>query len=358
MIPPRCKPHQQPAGWKCQGCNELLCPDCAAIKTVNISTSLEVCLSCGELAVPLTQHRSTQRGFVARIPGALIWPLTKSGLAALFGVAVVRAITSYFIGLGWAIGACVLAAVCFGIMRSTARGSDEVDTTDWGDLWSDVVVPGIKALIGAALVWVPAVVWIASRHSNVLERPMAVLTDPVVWLLLAAGVFYAPMAILAGAAGSSLLVMLSPPHVIRNALKLGPPYFVLVAALCALLVPWFLSLGAGALLNFIRVPILPRVLDYALACYVPFVASRIMGLLLLTHGDRVDYGLERDYQVPLLAGVAPRGLVPEAPPEQQRKVRAPIELEPEPEPVVEAELEKPRELDPAKLPPLKVESEH
>ncbi len=354
MLAPKCKAHQQPAAWKCQGCAKVLCPDCAATKTVNISTTLDVCLHCGELAEPLTHHRSDEKSFIARIPGALVWPLSKAGLFAALGVAVVRAALSYSILLGWALGACVFAAVCFGVIRSTARGSDDFETSDLGDVLTDVVLPGIKAFVGASLVWIPAALWLRAKHPGCGLQPFSVLLDPVVWLLLLGGVLYAPMAILSGAAGSSLLAMLNPLHVVRNALRLGREYVVLVAVLGVLFVPWFLSLGVGALLNVLPLPFVPRVLDYALACYVPFVASRIMGLLLYTHGDRIDYGLERDYLVPRVAGVAPRGVAPEAPP-QPKRTHAPIELEPEPDAVVEATVDRPRELDPDKLPPLKVE---
>src|SRR5258705_940160 len=127
-MPPRCKQHQQPAGWKCKGCKLLLCPDCVAVKRVQISTDLDVCLSCGELAEQLTWHRSEQGSFASRLPGALLWPLSKAGLLAMLGVAVLRAVLSYPGGIAWLIGTSALAALCFGFIRSTARGSDDFES--------------------------------------------------------------------------------------------------------------------------------------------------------------------------------------------------------------------------------------
>ena len=198
----------------------------------------------------------------------------------------------------------------------------------------------------------PAAVWLVARHPHVTQQPLAALTDPVIWLLLVAGAAYAPMTILIGAAGGSLLDMLNPVQVVRAASQLGPPYFATVLLLGALFVPGMLLLAVGAMLNALPLPFVPRVLDYALACYVPFVAARMLGLLLYTHGDRVGYGVEADYRVPVLPGVQPRGV---APPDAEpvRKARAPIELEPEPAPLVEAEVERPKELDPDALPELK-----
>lgn len=361
MAHPSCKRHRAKAGWRCQGCRALLCPDCVATKRVQVVTDLDVCLECGELAEPLTRHRREESSFTARLPGALIWPLSKAGLVSLGGIALLRALVSYLGTFGWAFGACVLAAVCFTFIRSTARGSNDFESLDYGDFFNDLFLPGIKALVAASLVWVPVVYWLATRHSNAIANPTAVLSDPVVWLLLVGGVLYAPMAILVGASGGSLVGMLNPLHVVRNALRLGPNYFVTVVVLCVLFVPWFISLGIGSMLNVLPLPFVPRVLDYAVSCYVPFVAARVLGLLLFTHGDEVGYGMESDYRVALLPGVAPRGVVPEVQVAEapKRNRHAPIELEPEPEPrpepVAEGRVERLKELDPDALPPLKVE---
>lgn len=356
-VLPRCESHRAQAGWKCTRCKRVLCPDCVATKRVQVVTDLDICLKCGELVEPLTVHRAQQQAFGSRVVGALVWPLSKAGLVAIAGLALVRACFSYLGSLGWALGACLFAAVCFAFIRSTARGSDDFDGFDFGDFFADMLVPGIKALVGAAIVWVPAVAWLVMRPGSVLANPLVVLKDPVMWALLVAGVLYAPMAILVGASGGSLLGMLNPVYVARNALRLGGNYVLMVGVLCALFVPWFLSLGVGAMVNALPVVFFPRVLDYAIACYVPFVAARVMGLLLYTHGDEVGYGVENDYLVPVLQGVAPRGVAPEEPPvpEAPKRSYAPIELPEEEAQLVEASVEKPKELDPDKLPPLKVE---
>jgi hypothetical protein len=90
---------------------------------------------------------------------------------------------------------------------------------------------------------------------------------------------------------------------------------------------------------------------------VPFVAVRVLGLLLYTHGDLVGYGLESDYLVPVMPGAEPRGVLPQAQGVQPQRSYAPIELAEEPEaPHVEVPArDEPRlrELDPATLPPLR-----
>jgi hypothetical protein len=326
---------------------------------VQVVTELEVCLLCGELADRLTRHRAEERSFAARLPGALLWPLSKAGLIAIAGVALVRAALSYLMGLGWVAGGAVLAATCFAFLRSTARGSDDFDSGDFTDLIPDLLGPGFKALVGASIVWVPGALWVVWRGLTAHDM----LKDPVIWLLVIAGAAYAPMAIGVGAAGGSVLGMLNPAHVVKNALKLGSSYFLAVAVLGGLLLPWLLLLGVGAMLNALPVLFVPRVLDYALGCYVPFVAARVLGLLLYTHGDRVGYGMESDYQVSLLGAVAPRGVPPEAQTAAQPAAsrHAPIELEPlaaeQGRPGAEPEPQRPRltELDPAALPPLSQE---
>ncbi|MBK7863634.1 MAG: hypothetical protein IPJ65_34510 [Archangiaceae bacterium] len=362
MIAPKCERHRAHAGWKCQGCKKVLCPRCVATRRVHMATELEVCLNCGALADRLTQHRAEARSFAARLPRALVWPLSQAGFIAMAGVALVRAGLSYAPGLGWLVGTAAFAAFCLGLVRSSARGSDDFESLDFSDFVADVVMPGLKVALGAAIVWVPAVIRIGVLGDGGFDLQRAA-TDPVMWLLLLLGGAYAPMAIIVGASGGSLLGMLNPLHVVRTALRLGAPYLLAVGWLAALFVPWVVTLGVGALLNKLPIVFVPRLLDYMLACYVPFVGARVLGLLLYTHGDRIEYGLDSDYRVPLLAGAAPEGELPEPAAEAAQAGldrHAPIELEPLPAEPVSAQEEarearRLKELDPATLPPLKTE---
>lgn len=377
-----CKRHAKPVGWQCTTCEELLCPECVASKRAQTVT-LNVCLECGNMAELLTRHRRDAMSYPLRVLTAAWWPLLPAGLITAAGLALFRSVTSYLPVIGWWFGICALAAVCFGILRATARGNDDGEMTSFTDFFSDLMLPGIKAMVGVAIVWAPAIIWVAKMHAvgavtdvaSGQKLAVAVLGDPVMWVLLLLGVTLAPMAIIVGASGGSIFRMLNPLLLSSYAFLLGWSYLFAVAVMVALVVPGVLLLGVGAVLSAkIPIPFLPRVIDYTLACYVPFVAARVLGLLIYTHGDRIEYGLDSDYRVALLPGVEPRGVLPagadgsdlpmpEAPVADgaadapARDKFAPIELPDEPPEapeVAEQPLPPPRpritELDPALLP--------
>jgi hypothetical protein len=359
--PAAAAPTVRPAGWRCTVCKALLCAEHVATHTVQVGTTIPVCLSCGEMAEVLTRHRSEGRPYLKRLGGALLWPLGRAGLFAMFGMGVGRAIFSYSLG-GWVAGTCALAAMCFALMRITARGSDDFEILGYADLFADLILPGVQALLGLAIAWAPAGIWVAMRVSNHdVELGPGLLADPMFWALLIAGFLYAPMAIMIGASGSGLLRMLNPVVVAGHAVRLGSSYVAAVGLLVGLsLLGWLLA-GVGTLVNLVPVPFFPRVVDYMLGCYAPFVAARVLGLLLHTRGDAVGYGLPTDYLDPVLPGVEPAGVPPQPLEQQQaapKRSFAPIELaEEEPVPAaasVTPELPRPRltELDPSQLPPL------
>src|SRR6185369_2910583 len=85
----------RPAGWRCTGCHANLCAQHVAQKTVQVVTTVVVCVSCGELADVLTRHRAELTSYVKRLPSAFLWPLSRAGLFAIFGMGVGRAIFGY-----------------------------------------------------------------------------------------------------------------------------------------------------------------------------------------------------------------------------------------------------------------------
>jgi hypothetical protein len=353
-----CKKHKAPAGWHCPACGAYLCPEDVALKSVHFHTSLTVCLECGELPELLTVHRSEEKSYVQRLVLAPVWPLQPQGLMFMAAVGVVRAVLSYA-PIGLALGGCVLAAACFALLRASSRGSGEFEPFDSTDLIGDLIAPAVKALVAFFIAFAPAAAYAYLRWPHEGTSPLTLLLQPPLWLLLAVGVAYAPMAMMIGAAGGSITAMLNPLAMTGGALRLGGNYFVAVGALVLLAIPWILFMGLGTLLEAIPIPFVPRVLDYFLACYVPFVSVRVLGLLLYTHGDAVGYGVDHDYRKPLIGDAQPRGVLPEpAAVSEAPKVDkyAPIELPPDDAaPVQEPARERLRELDPSALPPLKTE---
>jgi hypothetical protein len=351
----RCHKHQQQCGWRCSVCRKYLCPDCVALKRVHFHTSLTVCLECGELAEPVTIHRAAQQSYLERLIRAPLWPLQKQGFMMMAGIGLIRAFLSYS-PLGAVIGECMMIAACFAMLRASARGSGDFDAFDSTDLVGDILLPGFKGLVAFCIAFLPAGI-----YAGYTWQGPATFASPLFWLLLLIGGAYAPMAVMFGAAGS-LLGMFNPVAMTRVALRFGGNYLYALGALALLAIPWLLFSALGTVINTL-IPFLGPIVDYTLACYVPFVAVRVLGLLLFTHGDLIGYGPDSDYLVPVLPGAEPRGVLPEVPAEQQRPQRsyAPIELPEEPAVanvvVPPPEPQRPRELDPATLPPLKTEEE-
>src|SRR6185295_7226371 len=114
-----------------------------------------------------------------------------------------------------------------------------------------------------------------------------------------------------GAAGGGIFKMLNPLLVASYAFLLGANYLLAVVVMVGLSVPYFLLAGLSSLINLIPIPFVTRVAEYAISCYVPFVAVRVLGLLIYTHGDKVGYGVDGDYRVPIMPGVEPRGVLPD-----------------------------------------------
>jgi hypothetical protein len=136
----------------------------------------------------------------------------------------------------------------------------------------------------------------------------------MVWLLALMGLAYAPMALLAGATDLGFGHILNPFQIFSFIRRAGRDYFVAVAGVTVVLafgriVDQFVG---GAILS-LGIPFLPRWIAETIALYPSFVAARILGVLLFTRGEVLDWGRTEDYLVPVLAGVRPRGALKEKP---------------------------------------------
>jgi tetratricopeptide (TPR) repeat protein len=193
-----------------------------------------------------------------------------------------------------------------------------------------VLRPAIRGLLGMALVWVPAGIWLIETADLDALAGGAWLGDPVLWLLLLAGVAWAPAALTVASVTTSTLAVLDPRLPISMARRLGGDYALLVgAALLAALGDVLAGLAAG-LVRALPLPVLAGVTAKALTLWAPLAFARAAGLLIHTRGDELGYGLPGDYLEPVLGAVAPRGspppppLAPEDPPHRLEA----IELEP------------------------------
>lgn len=329
-APPRCAVHgRQPAGWRCQACGATLCPDCTFTHQVG-AASLAACGRCRGLAEPLTRRRADRLGYALRLPAALAFPVAEGGWKVLLASALVFRLFSWFGGLAALLGFGLRWGLYLSVIRHTAHDGAPLETPEYSDLWGDVARPALSALLGMALVLVPAVAWLGSTHELPELAAGAWLTDPVAWLLVLVGVIWAPAALMAAAMSRSLLSTLDPRVPIALMARLGGDYALLVAATLGAVVLDVLAGVAGRLVGALPVPVAAGVAAEALGLWAPLCFARAAGLLLHVRGDELGYGLAQDYLEPLLPGAEPRG----SPPPEAGATRRlqEIELPPEPAP--------------------------
>jgi hypothetical protein len=311
------------AGWSCSACKTDLCPDCVATETLgHRHAPVDVCCRCRRGVVAISTHRAQALPFAQRLLDAPGFPLGATGIISLVVLGGIRALTSY-VGMSSMLmmGAGVFLlrqglfwAAVFFIIRSSAEGARKMGVLGLRDIQSDVVTPALKGLLSTALLWLPAAIYVVAVSDDGVA---GILTyegykDPVVWGLGIVGAVYAPMALLAGATDLGFAYVLNPIRIFAFIKRMGRDYLVAVFAVAVVLVfGRLVDHLLGLVLAHVNVPFVPRWVGASVSLYAPFVAARVLGILLFVHGEALDWGSSSDYQVPVLPGVRPRGVLPE-----------------------------------------------
>lgn len=330
----RCKRHPEAAaGWSCDSCQASLCPDCVAVRRA-MSTEYHACGLCNGRALPLLVHRASTP-LAQRLRGLWRYPFTPTGLMVLGATSALLALlrvtaqetflllkflpTVFGLGFFW--------ALFFSIIRGTARGEQEMETPDYSELFADCVAPALRGFVGTSLVWLPGLLYLLHVKQWDVRKPLddllmtpafyvtgglpqldfsQVVGDPVLWLIILAGCTYVPMVLLLSAAGYSAVRMLNPLVVIGAARRLGRDYTLTLGVLAGLAVAGVLMHGVAAGVRWVGVPVLSTLVSEFLTTLVPVLMARVLGLLLFTRGDSLEYGVASDYLEPVLGKAQPR----------------------------------------------------
>jgi hypothetical protein len=315
--PPVCAQHGAVAGWECTVCQRPLCPDCAAVRVIP-PVSLLACGHCGELAEPLLRLKSQAASLLERIPSAFTFPLQGEGLPAWLGVALWLWATALIGPPGVALGWSVALASFYGLTRSTARGHEHLELSDFRDPLTSVMLPMVRL----ALVTLPA--WGGALVARSLERP------GLGWLALGVAALWAPTAYIGAATGTSLLELLNPVRVLGATARLGKDAGVYVAATVGVSLLFALALPLSMLVDrLVFVPVLGGVLAQLVLTYPAFVGARLAGTVLMLHGPVFGWGEELDRYEPVLGATQPRGALPEKERTLPKHLPSEIELPPE-----------------------------
>ena len=320
MRPPaqalKCERHAALAGWECTVCHHPLCPDCCALKVLSPIT-LPACTLCGELAEPLLRKKGDSATLVQRIPGAFAFPFLGEGLPAWLGISMFLWVLSLLGGLGFVIGWGIALASLFGLTRSTARGGDHLELSDFQDPLHSILMP----LVRFSVVMFPA--WGGVLLAAYYDKPW------LNWVALGVTALWSPTAYIGAAAGTSLVHLVNPVRVLGATARIGKDFGVyllgIIAVGATIVVSWPLAFLVNRLL---LVPVLSGVLTQMVLAYGPLVGARLAGLVLMLHGPVFGWGDERELWEPVLGDTPPRGELP-----QKRSLPAhlpmSIELEPE-----------------------------
>ena len=319
MAEIRCARHNARAAWRCRSCGEALCPGCAFVQRTGPADLLS-CVRCRGLAEPITIHRRELRSFAARLPGAIVYPLLPGPLVAVLAAGSVFALLSYGGLIGAILGFAIKWTFLFSVIRQAARGAKGYEAAELAEEGLDLFFPALRGFIGTGIVWVPAVAWFAWRF-GATHDVAAGLADPIFWLILLAGLVYAPAALMHAAAGGRALEMLNPVFIVSFIARLGADYALAVGAIVLLGVAWIALGVAGGLASQLPVPVVSRILGESIPLLATTAMSRVLGVLLYVRGDTLDYGVESDYLEPVWPGAVPRGSEP---------VLATVVVEPEP----------------------------
>jgi len=178
-------------------------------------------------------------------------------------------------------GIIVLYAVQFywNVLRLTAEGEDAIPWVQ-SDLsfWDDAVVPLGWLIIISFLCALPAL--LAGRYGPAALEWGA----PAWWLILAAGWFFWPVAVMSAALGNTL-TFLRPDWLVRCVLGIGPLYLVAWGTLIMALAGWYVYLRYAAYWAWIPV------VGFAVNLYFGYVVFRMLGLLFRHFRPRFPWKL-------------------------------------------------------------------
>jgi hypothetical protein len=196
---------------------------------------------------------------------ALQWVLVFLGPFVLFMIPIYGIVFLYVVQFYWS------------VLRNTAAGEDEIPwaQTDWS-FWHD----GLKPLI-----WMAVISLLCSLPAGLLSwfGPPAVATGSLAWwLVLAAGWFFWPVAVMSVALGDTILFV-RPDWLVRCVIGIGPVYLVAWLVVIIAVTGWFVLLRYSGYWAWIPV------VGFGVNLYFGYVVFRTLGLLFRHFRERFPW---------------------------------------------------------------------
>jgi len=277
-----------PAAWRCLGCAQALCPECAELLEVGSGVEVVGCRACGGNAPPL-RVPGREEPFRASLRGLFRMPVTALGFAGLWLLAVVGARVARPAG-PWALLAwsAPMWLVAIALLRATAERST-VGRTVRISLGQELLGPAARGLILGA----PAVLW-------------AWQLGPGWATALAVGAgLCAPLLLARLASGTGLVGVLDLRWGVRAWREVGADATLAGVASAGVLL-FARGLWATAANAEVEVPALWVEVATTLAAFSLALVPQLAGLLVRAHAEALGFELESRGERLAWPGAVPR----------------------------------------------------
>ena len=302
----RCSKHAgKRAGWRCESCQQNLCPDCAAHSGLT-NTSAVLCVHCGGLAQRLMVAKP-RRPYWEMLPTFIKAIFSLEGVLQILAVSVAIILTNLIPFVGGVISKFIFISYYFRVILQAAHGAERLpEPTDFTDI-SDIIGPMLRFFMASLMIWLPAALYIGFTV-GISGFSLKALSGGVVLLLVIAGVLYFPAAIIVAAISDSALAVINPAITVRMILRFPGEYLLTVAVWGLLNVLdgfiWFNLLIWGSKFH---IPIFVPILVTMIGMIIPVFTGFILGRLIYQNAEHFKLLGKDDLHEPELPDAMPRG---------------------------------------------------
>jgi hypothetical protein len=238
------------------------------------------CEPTGEVAGEEAESRS----FFSQLAGAFAYPFQGQGLWMLVVAPPLLAAAEFaahfvlFGFIGWLLLTAYMVAFMFKIVRHSATG--EAEPPPWPDIGSDEIFRPLFLFVAASFVYfIPALIVLTTGGSTL-----------VFLVLLAAGVFFLPMAITIVVMSNSFLA-LNPVLIVRSILRVPLEYLVVVT-MSAVVFILRVSVDTGLQVQYDKHPLgflVIAVLQSGVGLYFTMVQMRVLGVMFRANEEKLGW---------------------------------------------------------------------
>jgi hypothetical protein len=295
-APSVCKFHpRSPARWFCSQCNRSFCDLCVASHNAGgaVKTTCRTCaVECAPLDVKIT--RPVEIGFLARLPGAILYPFRGTGILVLIvGTLVFAGLNIISAGLFSILMKIVALGYLFSYMQNIifAAAAEEKEMPELPGM--DDVFGGFCRLAGTVLMsFGMAIGLLAARFFNV-DVPLSAIFITGIF-----GVLYFPLAFLAVAMKDNVMAanpLVVVPSILRVPLQYLVTVFVFVSIFGVQQIGNLVAAGSQSVtfstpdMTVMFIAIGFQMIWSFISVYLLTVNSHILGLLYVTQKEKLGW---------------------------------------------------------------------